>query len=110
MIHDRVPHDYLKDFQSELDIYLKATALTKYLAEWQPSSCAAVGSCTLVSRIEELWRDLYERGFVELGDFELAQAWLKDLIALGYKFPAVSTASTSVNKKYGGYKEGRTEL
>ena len=47
---------------------------------------------TLVERLEQLWRELYERGFVELGDLQLAQAWIRDLLALGYQFPEIQIA------------------
>ncbi|CAE7332858.1 STL1 [Symbiodinium sp. CCMP2592] len=81
VVHDRVAHDYLKDFQSEGDLQLKSTALVSFLARW--SSDAP----TLVERIEQLWAALYMRGFVELGDVRLAQAWIRDLISVGYDFP-----------------------
>jgi len=81
VIHDRVAHDYLKDFQSEQDLYLKSTAMVAFLARWQTDAP------TLVERIEQLWAALYSRGFVEHGDLLLAQAWIRDLLALGYQFP-----------------------
>merc|ERR1712061_490045 len=81
VVHDRVAHDYLKDFQSEGDLYLKATAMVAFLSQW--SSDAP----TLVERIEQLWAALYSRGFVELGDLRLVQAWIRDLLAIGYEFP-----------------------
>jgi len=81
VVHDRVAHDYLKDFQSESDLYLKSTAMVSFLSAW--SSDAP----TLVERLEQLWAALYSRGFVELDDLLLAQAWIRDLLAVGYKFP-----------------------
>lgn len=81
VVHDRVAHDYLKDFQSEQDLQLKSTAMVSFLATW--SSDAP----TLVERIEQLWAALYSRGFVELGDVKLAQAWIRDLLSVGYEFP-----------------------
>ena len=55
--------------------------MVQFLAQW--SSDAP----TLLERIEQLWAALYARGFVELGDVRLAQAWIRDLIAVGYDFP-----------------------
>lgn len=81
VVHDRVAHDYLKDFHSEQDLYLKTPALLSFLSHW--SSDAP----TLVERLEQLWAAFYERGFVESGDLLLAQAWIRDLIAVGYEFP-----------------------
>lgn len=81
VVHDRVAHDYLKDFQSESDLYLKSTAIVGFLSRW------ASDAPTLVERLEQLWAALYARGFVEEGDLRLAQAWIRDLLALGYEFP-----------------------
>jgi len=81
VVHDRVAHDYLKDFQSESDLYLKSHAMVSFLAKWTSDAP------TLVERLEQLWAALYSRGFVELGDLQLAQAWIRDLLAVGYDFP-----------------------
>lgn len=81
VVHDRVAHDYLKDFHSEQDLYYKSTAMVSFLARWTSDAP------TLVERLEQLWAALYARGFVELGDLQLAQAWIRDLLALGYDFP-----------------------
>lgn len=81
VVHDRVAHDYLKDFQSESDLYLKSHAMVSFLARWTSDAP------TLVERLEQLWAALYTRGFVELGDLQLAQAWIRDLLAAGYEFP-----------------------
>jgi len=81
VIHDRVAHDYLKDFHCEQDLYLKSHAMVAFLSKW--SSDAP----TLVERLEQLWAALYSRGFVEIGDLQLAQAWIRDLLAIGYQFP-----------------------
>jgi len=81
VVHDRVAHDYLKDFQSEGDLYLKSAAIVGFLAKWTSDAP------TLVERLEQLWAALYSRGFVEEGDLRLAQAWIRDLLAIGYEFP-----------------------
>jgi len=81
VIHDRVAHDYLKDFQSEHDLYLKTTAMVSFLASWVSDAP------TLLERLEQLWAAFYSRGFVELSDLQLAQAWIRDLLAVGYDFP-----------------------
>merc|ERR1712151_358409 len=83
VVHDRVAHDYLKDFQSEQDLYLKSHAMVAFLAHWTSDAP------TLVERLEQLWAALYARGFVELGDLQLAQAWIRDLLAVGYRFPDI---------------------
>ncbi len=90
VVHERMPHDYLKDFQSESDLYLKTGALVKFLSEWKSSQT------TLAGRMEGLWIDLYERGFLEQIDIKLMQAWIRDLISVGYSFPPLVNTDKEV--------------
>ncbi|CAL1173558.1 unnamed protein product [Cladocopium goreaui] len=101
VVHDRVAHDYLKDFQSETDLQLKSTALVQFLSQWSSNAP------TLLERIEQLWAALYARGFVELGDVRLAQAWILDLLAVGYEFPKLMCKS--LKSEAGGISNGRDE-
>jgi hypothetical protein len=39
--------------------------------------------------MEELAVAVYERGYLELHDVWLVQEWIRTLLALGYKFPAL---------------------
>ncbi|KAF4649022.1 hypothetical protein FOZ61_001825 [Perkinsus olseni] len=55
----RNSHDYLADFIAEDDVYKKSEAMMKFLAEWVPTSG------TLPARLEEVYVELYRRGFVE---------------------------------------------
>lgn len=50
---------------------------------------------SLPGRIEELIIALYERSFLEEEDVLLCQAWLKDLILIGYRFPEIVSSSLS---------------
>jgi len=54
VVHDRVAHDYLKDFQSEQDLYFKSTAMVSFLSTW------ASDAPTLVERLEQCGQ-LYTR-------------------------------------------------
>lgn len=83
VVHERVGHDSLKDFDSEQDLYLKTSAMLNFLSEWRSNAS------TLVERIEQLWVELFQRGFVEEADYRLAQAWISDLLSLGYDFPRI---------------------
>ena len=77
----RNAHNYLADFNSELPLYQQAGALVDALLQWEPTSP------TLPGRLEELYIRMYEYGIVGRADVQLAQAWLDDLVALGYRFP-----------------------
>jgi hypothetical protein len=77
----RNAHNYLADFNSELPLYQQAGALVDALLTWSPSSPSLPG------RIEELYVMMYEMAIIGIDDVRLAQAWLRDLIAVGYRFP-----------------------
>jgi hypothetical protein len=78
---DRNEHHYLADMQAELDLYFKGGKLLELLRDWKSTSQS------VPERMEELWIDLYERGYIELNDVKVAQLWLAALIDIGYKFP-----------------------
>ena len=86
----RNPHNYLGDFNSELPLYLQSGELVDALRDWKPSRE------TLPGRLEELYILLYEFGVLELDDVTLVQAWITDLLRVGYKFPPL------VSLGYGG--------
>ena len=79
----RNAHNYLADFNSELPLYQQAGALIDAPLAWCPTSE------TLPGRLEELYVLMYEMNILQIGDVKLAQAWLADLVALGYRFPPI---------------------
>lgn len=79
----RNPHAYLADFQAELPLFLRAGAFARWLKRWQPPINVS-GNQTLLSMMEALVISCYEIGLIEIGDVKLTQAWLSDLIAVGY--------------------------
>ena len=79
--HMRNVHTYLADFNSELALYQQSGALVDALLAWRPTSPSLAG------RLEELYVLMYEMNIVGLEDLQLAQAWIGDLIDLGYRFP-----------------------
>ena len=84
---ERSPHNYLRDFQSELPLYLRAGGLLDFLRAWAPSA----PNLSLPAQYEELLVALYEHGVLEAPDVRLAQAWLTDLAEAGYAFPTRAT-------------------
>ena len=47
----------------------------------------------MVTMIESLWIDMYERGYVEQDDVSNVQEWISILFKLGYKFPDICSKS-----------------
>ena len=82
----------LADFNSEVPLYQQSGALVDALLAWKPASP------TLPGRLEELYVLMYELGIVERNDVLLAQAWIADLIAVGYRFPPLQ-GSKPVGKR-----------
>ena len=84
--HKRSPHDYMGDFNAEIDVYTRTGALLNFLhKEWDDDATF------LPERIENLCVALYERDYIDLADVELMQEWLLALVDVGYKFPEVSS-------------------
>jgi len=79
----RNAHNYLADFNSELPLYQQAGALVDALLAWRPATA------TMPGRLEELYVLMYEMGIVGAADVRLAQAWLQDLVRVGYRFPPI---------------------
>lgn len=76
----RTAHNYIGDMKAEGDLYFKSDKLTTFLQGWQSSADS------LVARMENLWIDLYERGYHEEGDVQLVQLWLAALVQIQYDF------------------------
>jgi hypothetical protein len=73
-------HNYYGDMKSEGDLYFKAEKLIEFIADWKSTSPSLPG------RMEQLWIDLFERGYIEEDDIRLAQLWLGALVQIQYDF------------------------
>lgn len=90
---DRNDHSYLADFQSELPLYLRTPKLLDQLSAFDFKSTEneyPAAAKSLPGMIEHLWVEMYERGYIEMKDVRLVQAWLESLLLVGYKFPDAS--------------------
>ena len=86
VVQDRNPHSYLADFQAELPLYSKTSKLTEFLQKNQDFK-------SLPESIENLWIQLYERGYIEYEDVLHIQNWIQALLDVGYIFPKTSKVS-----------------
>lgn len=82
---DRNEHDYTLDYADEIDLYNDAGRLVKFLVKWRPPS--SVRGFFDIAR--SLSRDMTAAGFWKSGDIDLVNAWIADLISVGYKEPAL---------------------
>jgi len=93
----RNSHDYLKDFDSEKDLYSKATALVEFITEYKPRNLAS-----LPTLMEDLAIEFYEREYWEKEDVHLIQAWIADLLSLGYEFDKIGSSRPLTSKDFIG--------
>jgi hypothetical protein len=77
-------HDYLEDFESELQLYSEAGKLTHFLQHWTSPATS------LRDRIYDLFSAMEAHEFIAAGDRELVALWLGDLERIGYVFPEVT--------------------
>lgn len=93
----RNPHEYLEDFEGELQLYRQAGSLIDFLYSWHSLEQA------LPARILQLAQDMADAGFWETAEIELVRAWLMDLEALGYPFPEVKPFMGVANRRPGSH-------
>ncbi len=81
--HERNSHDYMRDFYSELPLYMMASQLVETLATHPPQ----------LAPLQEVLRNtylmLYEMGVLEEDDIKYVVAWINDLNKIGYEFPSL---------------------
>ncbi len=82
-IQYRNAHNLQKDFEDELDLYLKTEKLISLLNQWQRSE-EDLATC-----IQDLMQLLIDKGFFRPAEIEFLQAWLEDLSLIHYKMPAI---------------------
>ena len=80
-LQDRNVHDYFVDAISETDLYYQARPLVDFLLAW---NCT---SPSFFTRVLTLSADMAASKFWGVGDVKLTQAWLQDLVAVGYRPP-----------------------
>ncbi|EYC36624.1 hypothetical protein Y032_0873g2804 [Ancylostoma ceylanicum] len=90
-IQFRNAHDYLADFEQEIDVYLKSGKFVDFLEEWQCYS-NDIANCTV-----ELAEQLGLLGFWQRKDGLLVKLWIDDLRSVGYKFPAMVAQKSDDN-------------
>ena len=81
----RNAHNYLDDFIDEKMLYHDAGRLVEFLINWKSDKP------DFFSRVLDLSIAMAQNGFWEMKDAMLTEAWLTDLVSVGYKMPAVKT-------------------
>ena len=83
----RNAHNYLDDFIDEKMLYHDAGRLVEFLVKWKSDKIDFFG------RVLDLSIAMVHEGFWEMEDAMLTEAWLADLVSVGYEMPDVKSAS-----------------
>lgn len=83
VLQNRNMHNYFRDFLDEKDLYDSAANFISMLLSWESNSR------TLSQRIHELTHEIAKHGFWSGAEETIADAWLADLVDVGYKFPEI---------------------
>ena len=90
VVQDRNPHSYEADFDAEIPLYTKSSALISYLLENYVSGKNSI-SRSFIETLESLWIDMYERSYIEKEDVQNMQLWISALMKIGYPFPSLKS-------------------
>jgi hypothetical protein len=82
VIQYRNEHNLLHDFKDEIDLYLRAGELIGFLDQWSFGGC-------LYERFTDLLGKLIEKKYYQPCEMALLNAWIEDLITIGYQAPKV---------------------
>ena len=88
----RNAHNYLSDFIEEHELYHESSRLVEFLKNWEPTKE------DFFRRILELSVAMVQNGFWGVHDAILTEAWLADLVSIGYEIPAVSSVPKPCKK------------
>ena len=85
--------------EEELDLHTKTSTLISYLnASYLNSKSTESNEVTFVEVFENLWIDMYERGYIEEKDVDNVKSWIEALFHIGYKFPRSNTEKMEIYK------------
>ncbi len=76
VVQERNPHNYLKDFQAELLIYLHSEEIAKISAE------TATKEKTMPENLMRVYEALHQKGLVPKEELDLLAAWTNDIAKL----------------------------
>ena len=78
----RNPHDYLKDFEDEINLYKLADRLVQHLSEWSCPSSLDMGQCLI-----NCYQSLADANLIATSvDVAAVEAWVSDLRRMNFKF------------------------
>ncbi|KAK3595731.1 hypothetical protein CHS0354_025355 [Potamilus streckersoni] len=77
VLQDRNPHNLLKDLRAENDLYMRSNVLINLLSE--------LSNTHRFLSLQQLYEELYKRGYIESEDLKFIRAWIKTVEAIYVK-------------------------
>jgi len=77
VVQERNPHDYMRDFESEIPCYLHSKKAVKIVSD------AITPDSSIAENLREAYRALLKNNIVVEKEIDLLSAWLRDLEGLG---------------------------
>ena len=79
---ERNPHDYQADYNAERQLYMQADSFVNYLNTWKHEQINhnSTGTRSIEDLLEDLYIQIYERGFLEIADVYHIQRWLEGVV------------------------------
>ena len=102
VVQDRNPHSNEADFNAEIPLYTKSSALVSHLVRNYVME-ETYKSYSFIETLESLWVDMYERNYIEEQDVIIMQEWISALLKVGYQFPPIKQSFISYKKEVIGY-------
>lgn len=108
VLHDRNAHDYMADFEDELQLYLRSgDVVSSLVAGWRASGSTvdvaadgdAASTRSFFDRVMDVTRDMHDAGFWPEEQVRVMEAWLHDLLLLGYSIDTADTAGGTVKAR-----------
>ena len=92
----RSAHNYLKDFKDEKELYHDSGKVVEFLLKWKPQYD------DLFDNILDLTIQFAHMGFLGPADIHLTEAWLQDLVRIGYVRPPMKALAAKCSKPVAG--------
>ena len=89
---DRTPHNFLKDFYQEDDLYKYTNLLTEFLLKFNSTKN------NILERHFEIVKGMYKLDILDALDVRLARAWARDMKRIRYKTPPMQKSTAECEK------------
>lgn len=91
----RNTHSYFDDYMQERQMYEQSGALIRFLIAWRPTTDTIIAD-GLFGAMRDLAEDMWRGAYWAESDVELIEAWIADLVEIGYAAPPLVISAHDV--------------